>query len=260
MRPIEWISVKDSLPGCGSRHDMILASDGRDIYFAFYDGLKNWYTSNGNVTTGLSGITHWAPRQLEPISAEQEVDKISVNTWPAKWFSVKDSPPSPDTYLYNMMLASNGSSIYLSFYDGHDWCEADSMLSNTKLSDITYWAPRPPLPKSELPTAQKIDKIFVNTCKTGRYKVNKEPVHLSNWISVKDRLPEKNKASSHGISNKVLVANNEHIFVAFFNYNFNEWSNDYHPAFIPYDVTHWMLLPELPSATMKNPPTSVDKT
>lgn len=59
---------------------------------------------------------------------------------------------------------------------------------------------------------------------------------MSEWISVKDRLPEK--------LNKVLVAHHNGITIAYY-YN-NSWVGKQGKKHYLSSVTHWMPLPERP--------------
>ena len=74
------------------------------------------------------------------------------------------------------------------------------------------------------------------TTKSGkRIKIQKK----SNWISVKDRLPE--------MCTDVIVCNeNGRVYSAWYNYGDNSWLYAFTAEIITHKVTHWMPLPEPP--------------
>ena len=66
---------------------------------------------------------------------------------------------------------------------------------------------------------------------------------MSEWISVKDRLPQ--------VKEDVLIYDSHHrnIYKAWYIGDIDVWfSNEYLPQFI--NITHWMPLPEPPKETL----------
>lgn len=63
------------------------------------------------------------------------------------------------------------------------------------------------------------------------------------WISVKDRLPEKDVPNSY--SGDVFVTNGKKTSIGYYSYITERWFT-YFDDVPPYYVSHWLPIPELP--------------
>jgi hypothetical protein len=75
------------------------------------------------------------------------------------------------------------------------------------------------------------------------------------WISVKDSLPEKEKAERgyYDESKSVLIMTDDGMYVAEYNHAEKKWGIEWEYDFEDYvcEVTHWMPLPEPPKQSTK---------
>lgn len=72
----------------------------------------------------------------------------------------------------------------------------------------------------------------------------KQKIRKQEWISVEERLPEKN------YHNFVLAWNGLHVEFLHYSHRYKQWEDYYSLKEHPWKVTHWMPLPEAPKGVV----------